>query len=157
MFYLWNWIDTERCQTWPSYLSKRNILALHGLVSALSLMWEKRYQLLSKSILLKLLRMLIELFMTYNEECQVTKPTSPLQSCRSRTDFWHSRSRSIAVAPNWMCRAFFLRDYFLHPRTTALERERECQNLVRERQLCSGDVGSVTRRSSSNIPAKILN
>ena len=29
------------------------------------------------------------------------------------------------------------------------ERERECRNPVRERQLCSGDVGFVTWRSSS--------
>ena len=35
---------------------------------------------------------------TYDEERQVTKPTSPLQSCRSRTGFRHSRSRSRAVA-----------------------------------------------------------
>ena len=32
---------------------------------------------------------------------------------------------------------------------TALEWERECRNPVRERQLCSGDVGFVTWRSSS--------
>ena len=30
-----------------------------------------------------------------------------------------------------------------------MERERECQNSVRERQRCSGDVGFVTWRSSS--------
>ena len=30
-----------------------------------------------------------------------------------------------------------------------MERERECQNLVREGQLCSGNVGFVTWRSSS--------
>ena len=30
-----------------------------------------------------------------------------------------------------------------------MERERECQNSVRERQLCSGDVGFVTWRTSS--------
>ena len=41
-----------------------------------------------------------------DEERQVTKPTSPLQSCRSRTEFCHSRSRSIAVAPDTMCRAW---------------------------------------------------
>ena len=34
----------------------------------------------------------------YDEERQVTKPTSPLQSCRLRTGFWHSRSRFRAVA-----------------------------------------------------------
>ena len=46
-------------------------------------------------------------FCLYDEERQVTKPTFPLQSCRSRTEFLHSRSRSIAVAPDTMCRAFF--------------------------------------------------
>ena len=40
-------------------------------------------------------------------ERQVTKPTPPLQNCRSRTEFLHSRSRSKAVAPDTMCRAFF--------------------------------------------------
>ena len=35
---------------------------------------------------------------------------------------------------------------------TALERERECQNLVRERKLGSGDDDFVTWRSSSYIP-----
>ena len=34
----------------------------------------------------------------FDEERQVTKPTSPLQSCRQRTGFRHSRSRSRAVA-----------------------------------------------------------
>ena len=33
---------------------------------------------------------------------------------------------------------------FLHPRATALERERECRNSVRERQLSSGAVTSVS-------------
>ena len=36
-------------------------------------------------------------------------------------------------------------------RATALERERECRNSVRERQLCSGDVDFVTWHSSSYI------
>ena len=36
----------------------------------------------------------------------------------------------------------------MHPRAIALEREREWRNSVRERQLCSGDVGFVTLRSS---------
>ena len=40
-------------------------------------------------------------------ERQVTKPTSPIQSCRSRAEFLHSRSRSIAVAPDTMCHTFF--------------------------------------------------
>ena len=31
---------------------------------------------------------IVELKRTNEEERQVTKPTSPLQSCRSRTDFW---------------------------------------------------------------------
>ena len=88
---------------------------------------------------------------TYNEERQVTKPTPPLQSCRSRTGFRHSRSRSRAVAPDTIVSSYFQRDYFLHPRATALERERKCQNPVRERQLCSGDVGHVTWRSPSCI------
>ena len=87
----------------------------------------------------------------YDEERRVTKPMSPLKSCRSRTEFLHSRSRSIAVAPDTMCRAFFYRDYFLHPRATALERKRDCRNPVCERQLRSGDVGFVTWRSSSYI------
>ena len=78
------------------------------------------------------------------------KPTSPLQGCRSRTGFRHSRSRSRAVAPDTKCRHNFLRDYFLHPRATAPERERECRNSERDQQLCSGDVGFVTWRSSSN-------
>ena len=43
----------------------------------------------------------------HDEERQVTKPTSPVQSCRLRTEFLHSRSRSIAVTPDTMCRAFF--------------------------------------------------
>ena len=43
---------------------------------------------------------------------------------------------------------------FLHPWATALERERECRNPVRERQLCSGDVGYVTWRSSSYVCIK---
>ena len=43
----------------------------------------------------------------YDKERQVTKPTSPLQRCRLRTEFLPSRSRSIAVAPDTMCRAFF--------------------------------------------------
>ena len=37
----------------------------------------------------------------------------------------------------------------LHPLVTALERERESRNSVRERQLCSGDNGYVTWRSPS--------
>ena len=49
----------------------------------------------------------------------------------------------------------------MHPRPTALERERECQNPVLERQLCSGDVGFVIRRSSPYYTAiemiKIVN
>ena len=60
---------------------------------------------------------------TYDEERQVTKPTSPLQSCRSRTEFWHSRSRSIAVTPDTMCRAFSKGVIF----------------CIRERQLWSGN------------------
>ena len=35
-----------------------------------------------------------------DEKRQVTKPTSPLQSFRSRTEYLHSCSRSIAVAPD---------------------------------------------------------
>jgi hypothetical protein len=50
---------------------------------------------------------IVELKRTNEEERQVTKPTSPLQSCRLRTEFSHPRSRSIAVAPDTMCRAFF--------------------------------------------------
>ena len=61
----------------------------------------------------------------YDEERQVTKPTSTLQSCRLRIEFLHSRSRSITVGPDTICRAFFQWDYFLHPKATALERERE--------------------------------
>ena len=34
----------------------------------------------------------------YDEDRQVTKPTFPLQSCRSRTGFGHSRSRYRTVA-----------------------------------------------------------
>ena len=38
-----------------------------------------------------------------------------------------------------------------------MDRERECRNPVRERQLCSGDVGFVTWRSSSfAIVVKVL-
>ena len=35
-----------------------------------------------------------------DEKRQVTKPTSPLQSFRSRTEYLHSCSPSIAVAPD---------------------------------------------------------
>ena len=38
----------------------------------------------------------------------------------------------------------------MHPRATALERERECQNSVREWQLWSGNVGFFTWRSPSD-------
>ena len=41
--------------------------------------------------------------------------------------------------------------FFAYPRATALERERECRNSIRERQLCSRDVGFVTWRSSSYV------
>ena len=44
---------------------------------------------------------------TYDEERQVTKPTSPLQSCRSRIGFRHSRSRSRAVAPDTILSSCF--------------------------------------------------
>ena len=44
---------------------------------------------------------------TYDEERQVTKPTSPLQNCRSHTEFLHSRFRSRAVAPDTMSRLKF--------------------------------------------------
>ena len=37
-----------------------------------------------------------------------------------------------------------------------MERERECQNSVRERQLCSGDVGFVTWRCSSHYVYYLL-
>ena len=40
----------------------------------------------------------VSLGYAYDEECQVTKPKSPLQSCRSRTGFRHSRSLSRTVA-----------------------------------------------------------
>ena len=43
----------------------------------------------------------------------------------------------------------------MHPRATALERERECRNPLRERQLCSGDVGYVTWRSPSYVYCSI--
>ena len=59
----------------------------------------------------------------------------PLQSCRS----WYNDS------------LWFLKRWFLHPRATALEREREFRNPVSERQLFSGDVGYVTWRSPSYV------
>ena len=59
----------------------------------------------------------------------------PLHSCRSR----YNVSR------------IFLKGLFLHLRATALERERGWLNSVRKRQLCSGDVGFVTWRSSSYV------
>ena len=42
------------------------------------------------------------------------------------------------------CRYISKSIIFLHPQATALEREQECQNLVRERQLSSGAVTSVS-------------
>ena len=88
---------------------------------------------------------MIHIHCTYDEERQVTKPTSPLQSCRSLSFPLHScRSRYNGSR-------IFLRDYFLHPLATALERERECQNPVSDRQLCSGDIGYVTSRSFSYL------
>ena len=44
---------------------------------------------------------------SYDEERQVTKPTSPLQSCRSRTGFRYSRCRSRAVAPDTIVSSYF--------------------------------------------------
>ena len=55
----------------------------------------------------------------------------------------------LSLPRDTMCRHNFERDYFLHARATALEREREGRNLVRERQLCIRDVGFVTWYSSS--------
>ena len=76
----------------------------------------------------------------------MTKPTYPLQSCRSRTQFRHSCSRF-----RYNCVVIFLKGLFLYPWATALERERESRNPVRKRQLCSGDVGFVTWRSLSYV------
>ena len=56
----------------------------------------------------------------------------PLQSCRSRMQKIIPKMRDTIVSGS-----------------TATERERECLKSVRERQLCSGDVGFVTWRSSS--------
>ena len=44
----------------------------------------------------------------------------------------------------------------MHPRVRALERERGWRNSVRERQLCSGDVGFITWRSSSYVWTNII-
>ena len=50
-----------------------------------------------------------------------------------------------------LCRHISEGIIFLHPSATAVERERECRNLVRERQLRSEDVGFVTWRSPSYL------
>ena len=69
----------------------------------------------------------------YDGGRQVTKPTFPLQSCRSRSGFRYSRSRSKAVTPDTIVSSYFDRDNFLNPRATALEQEQERQIPVRER------------------------
>ena len=76
----------------------------------------------------------------------MTEPTSPLQNCRSRTGFRHSRSHSTAVAPGTIVSSYFLSDYFLHPQATAMEQERECRNPVRERH------GSFVTGTSASLP-----
>ena len=76
----------------------------------------------------------------------MTKPTSPLQSCRLRTKFSHPRSRSRAVS---------LSDAKNNPFRKMLDTLYRGRQLwsgnesVHKRQLCSGDVGFVTWRSSS--------
>ena len=61
--------------------------------------------------------------MSIDEERQVTKPTSPLQNCRSRAEFRHPRSRSKAVA--------------LGCKNNPFRKMRD--TLYRERQLWSGN------------------
>ena len=51
---------------------------------------------------------------------RISIPSFPLHICRSR----------------YNVSSYFYRDYFLHPRATALERERGWRNSVREQHLC---------------------
>ena len=88
----------------------------------------------------------------YHQERQVTKPTFPLQSCRSRTGFRHFRSRYYP-APELSLVDAKNNPFRNYDDTLYWERQlwsgNKCPNPVGERQLCSGNVGFVIWRSSS--------
>ena len=72
-------------------------------------------------------------------ERQVTQPTSPLQSCRSRIGFRHSRSRSKAVISN----------------TTFCHISKGIISCIRERQLWSGNESVEIRYVDGSFVAEI--
>ena len=92
---------------------------------------------------------LLEKLRTFDEERQVTKPTYPLQSCRSRTGFRLSRSRSRAVDRD--CKK---KDNPLINRTTYFIKNNtsgESRIPIRARQLCTG-----TSALSPGVPRQIF-
>ena len=88
---------------------------------------------------------------TYNEEHQVMNRRTRNKAGVHVPDFNTLVPALELSLPIQLCRHISKGVYVLHPRATALRRERESQNPVRERQLCSGNVSFVTWRSSSYI------